>query len=125
MAYPHGIGIWLRAYPDASRKVMLDASAALGRFGVSEKDCVFEPCFNQEKAPREICGEGLMISAYSRPGKKLLIVGNAGKQPREFRLNGTFAAVRDMETGKLLMQDDRTVNPYDFRLIEVTFREEA
>ena len=123
MAYPHGIGIWLRAYSDASRKVMLDASEALGRFGVSEKECVFEPCFNPEKAPREIRGEGLMISAYSRPGKKLLIIGNAGKQPGKFRLNGTFAAVRDAETGKPLAQDDRTVKPYDFRLIEVIFPE--
>ena len=59
-----------------------------------------------------------MISAYARTGRKLMIIANECGEERRFKINGNFQAV-DLESGKSLPEDDRTVKPYDFRLIEL------
>lgn len=117
---PYGVGVKLRASPqDASRKVVLAAQDALGRFGIADKECVFEPFFVPEKAPKEISGQELMLSAYARKDRKLFIIGNQSSTQQEFRINGKFSAIRDYETGKPLADNDRVVKAYDFRLIEL------
>ena len=116
---PYGVGVKLRASPlDASRRVVLAAQDALGRFGTADPACVFEPFFDPAKAPKEISGKFLMISAYDRPDRKLFIISNESNKPQEFAINGKFSAIRDYETGKTIAETDRTVNAYDFRLIE-------
>ena len=120
MTMPYGVGVKLRASPqDASRKVVLAAQSALGKFGIGDKECVFEPFFDPAKAPKEISGKELMISAYRRPGRKLVIIGNRSDAVQKFSIDGKFTAVRDFETGKILADDDRMVKAYDFRLIEL------
>ncbi|MBE6392425.1 MAG: hypothetical protein E7042_09565 [Lentisphaerae bacterium] len=120
MTMPYGVGVKLRASPqDASRKVVLAAQDALGRFGIADKECVFEPFFDPAKSPKEIRGQNLMISAYARQDRKLLVIGNKSKTPQQFHFHGKFSAIRDYETGKALADNDRTVNAYDFRLIEI------
>ena len=119
MTLPYNVGVKLRASPqDASRKVVLAAQNILGEFGIAEADCKFEPFYDPANAPREVSGKDLMISAYSRKGRKLMIIANECGEARTFVINGKFNAV-DLETGKELPETDRTVQPYDFRLIEL------
>ena len=47
-----------------------------------------------------------------------MIIANECGEARTFVINGKFNAV-DLETGKELPETDRTVQPYDFRLIEL------
>jgi hypothetical protein len=119
MTLPYNVGVKLRASPqDASRKVVLAAQDILGKFGIAEADCKFEPFYDPGKAPAEISGKDLMISAYARNGRKLMIVANECGEARSFSINGSFTAL-DAETGKALAENDRNVKPYDFRLIEL------
>lgn len=119
MTLPYNVGVKLRASPlDASRKVVLAAQDILGVFGIAEADCKFEPFYDPATAPKEISGKDLMISAYARTGRKLMIIANECGEERRFKINGNFKAV-DLESGKSLPEDDRTVKPYDFRLIEL------
>ena len=119
MTMPYNVGVKLRASPqDASRKVVLAAQDILGRFGIAESDCTFEPFYDPAKAPKEVSGKDLMISAYARNGRKLMIIANGCKEERRFTVHGQFH-ITDLETGKILPENDRTVKPYDLRLIEL------
>ena len=119
MTMPYNVGVKLRASPlDASRKVVLAAQDILGKFGIAEADCKFEPFYDPANAPGEISGKDLMISAYVRKGRKLMIIANECGEERRFVINGNFT-VLDAETGKVLAENDRTVKPYDFRLLKL------
>ena len=119
MTMPYNVGVKLRASPqDASRKVVLAAQDILGRFGIAESDCTFEPFYDPAKAPQEVSGKDLMISAYARNGRKLMIIANGCEEERTFTVHGQFH-ITDLETGKILPENDRTVKPYDLRLIEL------
>ncbi len=119
MTLPYNVGVKLRASPqDASRKVVQAAQSVLGEFGIGEADCKFEPFYDPAQAPEEISGKDLMISAYARSGRKLMIVANECGEERTFVINGSFTAL-DGENGKALAENDRSVKPYDFRLIEL------
>ena len=114
---PYNVGVKLRASPqDASRKVVLAAQDILGKFGIAEADCKFEPFY--ANAPKEVSGKDLMVSAYARNGRKLMIIANGCGEERTFTIHGKFN-ITDLETGKILPDTDRAVKPYDFRLLEL------
>ena len=47
-----------------------------------------------------------------------MIIANECGEERRFVINGNFT-VLDAENGKVLAENDRSVKPYDFRLIEL------
>jgi hypothetical protein len=76
---PHGMRFWLAGHPETMIKV-LDVVDA---FDLPEAR--FVPYWSVPEWRRRAEGEGLVVSAYVRGGRAMLIVSNLRDQPREVK----------------------------------------
>ena len=87
----------------------------LADFGITEKDCVFIPCFENKKIT--VSDKNIRIGYYQKPGEILVCVANAGKEQSKVTLP-VQKKLLDWESRKP-MKNTFTLAPGDFKLVYI------
>jgi len=94
----------------------------LAEFGIAEKDCVFEPCFEQKSVSSG--SKDIRIGLFKRPGKVLVCAANLCKEPAAADLEIDASSLGLKENFKMTDWEKRTpitkkftLAPGDFKLV--------
>ena len=127
---PAGVKIWMRPwlpFSGVDREELFKILEVLSAFEIWTDDCEFKAFYEDDGAVHG-APKGVLVGSYRKPGKALVILGDAGGNDLEFALSADAdmlglrkpLAFTDAETGMPLENGRVKLPAWDLRLVLVT-----
>lgn len=130
---PAGVKTWMRPwvpFGGVDREELFKILEVLSAFEIWTDDCEFKAFYENDGAIRG-APKDVLVGSYRKPGKALVILGDAGGKDLDLALSADAArlglseplAFTDAETGKPLENGRVKLPAWDLRLVLVTERD--
>lgn len=127
---PAGVKTWLRPwlpFSGVDRSELFKIYEVLSAFEIWTEDCEFKAFYEDDGAVGGV-PKGVLVGSYRKPGKALVILGDAGGKDLDFALTADADTLglrkppvfTDAETGKPLENGRVKLPAWDLRIVLVT-----